>query len=62
MRRSHALPLPRMLQDETRHSAPFPGKSRGNKTGYTGTPKGKLMLNLLGSFAEFERQIMLGSR
>src|SRR5215472_15588262 len=25
----------------------------------TGTPTGKLMLNLLGSFAEFERQIML---
>jgi DNA invertase Pin-like site-specific DNA recombinase len=25
----------------------------------TGTPTGKLMLNLLGSIAEFERQIML---
>jgi DNA invertase Pin-like site-specific DNA recombinase len=25
----------------------------------TGTPAGKLMLNLMGSFAEFERQIML---
>src|SRR5262249_18471248 len=26
----------------------------------TGSPTGKLMLNLLGSFSEFERQIMLG--
>ena len=26
----------------------------------TSTPTGKLMLNLMGSFAEFEREIMLG--